>query len=78
MKPNEPGAGEWLLERAAKLAVADQAPEPIVLGRHLIDMGLQPGPRFKELLNACYEAQMDGKFGDLEGGKAFLEGLLKK
>jgi tRNA nucleotidyltransferase (CCA-adding enzyme) len=78
MKPNEPGAGEWLLERAAKLAVADQAPEPMVLGRHLIAMGLQPGPRFKELLNACYEAQMDGKFGDLEGGKVFLEGLLRK
>ena len=78
LKPDEPGAGEWLMQRAAKLAVADQVPEPIVLGRHLIAMGMQPGPRFKELLNACYEAQLDGKFTDLAGGEEFLRGLVGK
>jgi tRNA nucleotidyltransferase (CCA-adding enzyme) len=76
--PNDKGAGEWLLERAATLAVADQAAAPIVLGRHLIAAGLQPGPQFKELLNACYEAQMDGKFSDLAGGEEFLRGLVAK
>jgi tRNA nucleotidyltransferase (CCA-adding enzyme) len=76
--PDEPGAGQWLLERAAKLAVADQVPAPIILGRHLIAAGLAPGPQFKDILNACYEAQMDGKFADLAGGEAFLRGLIKK
>ncbi|MGA2052734.1 MAG: polynucleotide adenylyltransferase [Opitutales bacterium] len=77
LTPEEPGAGQWLLERAATLAVADQAPEPIVLGRHLIAAGLQPGPQFKQLLNACYEAQLDGKFSDLAGGEEYLRGMIK-
>jgi tRNA nucleotidyltransferase (CCA-adding enzyme) len=78
LAPTDQGAGQWLLERAATLAVADQAPEPIVLGRHLIAAGLQPGPQFKQLLNACYEAQLDGKFSDLVGGEAFLRGMVNK
>jgi tRNA nucleotidyltransferase (CCA-adding enzyme) len=77
LTPNEPGAGNWLLERAAKLAVADQAPAPLVMGRHLLELGLAPGPKFKELLAACYEAQLDGKFLDLAGGVEFLRGLVK-
>jgi len=64
-------AGEWLLEAAQQLAIADSAPEPIVKGRHLIDeLGLDPGPHFGPILNACYEAQLDGDFEDLDGGLA--------
>lgn len=61
-------AGDWLLERARELELAERAPRPIVLGRHLIELGLEPGPHFKELLEACFEAQLDGRFSDLEGG----------
>ncbi len=78
LTPDEPGGGQWLLERAEQLAVASNVPAPIVLGRHLIAAGLTPGPRFKEILNACFEAQLDGKFTDLAGGEAFLAELLQK
>jgi tRNA nucleotidyltransferase (CCA-adding enzyme) len=78
LTPEEPGAGQWLIERAEKLAVADSVPTPLVQGRHLIAAGLSPGPRFKELLNACFEAQLDGRFTDLAGGQAFLTELLAK
>ncbi len=61
-------AGAWLLEQAAELTLADQAPKPIVMGRHLLALGLTPGRHFKELLGACFEAQLDGAFEDLEGG----------
>ena len=61
-------AGEWLLERARELDIAAEAPRPIVLGRHLIELGLEPGPHFKELLESCFEAQLDGRFSDIEGG----------
>jgi len=61
-------AGAWLLARARELAVVDAAPRPIVMGRHLIELGLEPGRHFKELLEECFEAQLEGKFRDLAGG----------
>jgi tRNA nucleotidyltransferase (CCA-adding enzyme) len=46
------------------------------MGRHLIDRGREPGPHFGPLLEACFEAQLEGEFQDLEGGLAFLDRLL--
>jgi len=69
-------AGRWLLERAEAVAAADAAPRPLVLGRHLIELGREPGPGFKPLLDRCYEAQLDGAFCDLAGGLDFLRRLL--
>lgn len=69
-------AGAWLLARARALAVADAAPKPLVLGRHLVDEGLEPGPHFGEILEHCYEAQLEGTFSDLDGGLAFLKTIL--
>lgn len=74
-RPPLPGdfpAGEWLLQQAANLELTSSAPQPLVLGRHLIELGLTPGLTFKPLLDACFEAQLDGVFSDLEGGLAFL------
>ncbi len=69
-------AGKWLLERAQELAVKDSAPKPIVLGRHLIALGLKPGPHFKPILDACYEAQLDGRITNLQEGIAFAKSLI--
>lgn len=69
-------AGDWLLRRAEALAVAAAKPRPIVMGRHLIELGLAPGPHFKPLLDACFEAQLDGRFRDLEGGLELARRLL--
>ncbi|MFT7648542.1 MAG: tRNA nucleotidyltransferase (CCA-adding enzyme) [Candidatus Poriferisodalaceae bacterium] len=70
-------AGDWLAQRAAQLAVADSKPGPLVLGRHLIDdLGLEPGPDFRRILDACFEAQLDGQFTDLEGGIAVARSQL--
>jgi tRNA nucleotidyltransferase (CCA-adding enzyme) len=46
--------------------------QPIVMGRHLIDRGLKPGPHFKELLSRAFEAQLDGKFNNPTDGIRFL------
>jgi len=35
-------------------------PPPLVTGRDLIELGLQPGPRFKELLTAVQNHQLEG------------------
>ncbi len=70
-------AGQWLLDQAEALAVAANQPKPIVMGRHLIALGLEPGRHFKDLLEACFEAQLDGTFNDLDGGLALARGLLE-
>jgi tRNA nucleotidyltransferase (CCA-adding enzyme) len=64
-------AGAWLLERARRLEVEDQAPIPLVMGRHLLELGVHPGPDMGWLLDDCYEAQLDGIFSSLGDGLAF-------
>jgi tRNA nucleotidyltransferase (CCA-adding enzyme) len=59
---------DWFLERARALGVEHAAPEPIVKGRHLIDLGVQPGPRMGDLLRQIYERQLDGGFRTLDDG----------
>jgi tRNA nucleotidyltransferase (CCA-adding enzyme) len=43
----------------------DGAPAPILLGRHLLEMGMEPGPRVGELTKAVYEMQLDGRILNL-------------
>ena len=71
-------AGEWLLARAEEMQVRDSAPKPLVLGRHLIELGLAPGPGFKPIIDECFEAQLDGVFENLSGGIDFLQTILKR
>ena len=71
-------AGDWLLGRAASLSVQRSAPTPIVMGRHLIGLGLKPGPAFKPILDACYEAQLDGKIMSVEEGIKMAGNLLRR
>lgn len=70
-KPFE--AGDWLRDRARALDVERTAPDPLLKGRHLLALGLSPGPHFKELLDACYEAQLEGDVATLEDAIAFAE-----
>ena len=58
---------EWLAAAAERLRIADSAPKPILLGRHLIALGHKPSAKFGEWLHACFEAQLDGAFHDLPG-----------
>ena len=69
---------EALREKAHALAVGDAAPRPLILGRHLLELGLRPGPHFKVILHACSEAQLEGAFGDEAGGRAWLGEYLRK
>jgi tRNA nucleotidyltransferase (CCA-adding enzyme) len=59
-------AMDWFLERARTLGVEHRPPGPILLGRHLLALGLTPGPRVGEILKAVYEQQLDGKITDLD------------
>jgi tRNA nucleotidyltransferase (CCA-adding enzyme) len=59
---------DWFLERARALGVEHAPPAPIVMGRHLLDLGLSPGPDVGKLLRRIYEAQLDGDITTLDQG----------
>ncbi len=64
---------EWLAAETKRLEIADAAPKPIVQGRDLIALGYKPCADFGVWLKACFEAQLDGSFSDVEGGREFLK-----
>ena len=53
-------AMDWFITRARALGVEHRPPAPLLMGRHLLAMGLSPGPRVGEILKAVYEQQLDG------------------
>jgi len=59
-------AMDWFLDRARALGVDRRPPAPILLGRHLLDLGIEPGPKMGEILKAVYEQQLDGQVTTLE------------
>jgi tRNA nucleotidyltransferase (CCA-adding enzyme) len=62
--------------KARALALQEAAPQPLMHGRHLLSLGRQPGPDFKLMLDAAFEAQLDGQFQDEVGGIAWLRHYL--
>jgi tRNA nucleotidyltransferase (CCA-adding enzyme) len=59
-------AQEWFIQRARELQVEQRAPEPLLLGRHLLSLGVQPGPQMGEITRAVYEMQLDGRVRTVE------------
>ena len=41
-------------------------PEPLITGQDLIGLGYEPGPRFKEILSAVEDAQLEGRLQSRE------------
>jgi tRNA nucleotidyltransferase (CCA-adding enzyme) len=58
------------VERARALGVEHHAPAPIVKGRHLLELGVEPGPRMGQILRRVYEQQLDGQVQTLDDGLA--------
>jgi tRNA nucleotidyltransferase (CCA-adding enzyme) len=68
-----PGAGgfdcsamDWFIARARALGVDHAPPPPLLLGRHLLELGLTPGPHVGEVLKRVYERQLDGEVTTVE------------
>lgn len=53
-------AMDWFVERARALGVEHEPPKPFVLGRHLLELGMKPGPAVGQVLKDVYERQLDG------------------
>ncbi|HRH47018.1 MAG TPA: hypothetical protein PKY82_35555, partial [Pyrinomonadaceae bacterium] len=70
-------AQEWFIEKVRELKVETKAPEQILLGRHLIELGLTPSKFFGDITKAVYELQLDGKVTNLEEALAEAKKIIK-
>ena len=70
-------AMDWFIDRARSLGVEHKPPQPILLGRHLIELGVEPGPRMGEILRAVYELQLDSAVTTLDEARAQARELIQ-
>jgi tRNA nucleotidyltransferase (CCA-adding enzyme) len=68
-------AGERLAARIEEIGAEAAVAQDVVLGRHLIARGMQPGPEFGPILERCREVQDETGWSDPE---AILERVLGK
>ncbi|HYE72317.1 MAG TPA: HD domain-containing protein, partial [Blastocatellia bacterium] len=74
----KPDAEEWFLKKVRELNVVEKPPAPILLGRHVLNLGLQPGPRVGQLTKAVYELQLDGTVTTLDEAIAAANRILSE
>jgi tRNA nucleotidyltransferase (CCA-adding enzyme) len=71
-------AMDWFIERARALGVEHRPPAPILMGRHLLELGVAPGPQMGEILRAVYEKQLDGEVTNVDEGIAHARAILDR
>jgi tRNA nucleotidyltransferase (CCA-adding enzyme) len=70
-------AQEWFIKRARELDVEEKAPEPILMGRHLIELGMTPSRHFGAILARVYEMQLDGNVVSLEAALGVAKQIIE-
>ena len=70
-------AQEWFIERMRELNVEHKPQPAILMGRHLIELGLKPSKLFGEITKAVYELQLDGQVTTVEEAIAEAVELLR-
>ena len=63
---------EFLQAKAEEFAKEPLIPPPLVSGKDLIKLGLRPGPRFKDILDAVQTEQLEGRILDREAAMDYL------
>jgi len=69
---------KWYLEQKEEYNINKETIQPIIMGRDLLKLGIEPGVRMGEYLNQLYEWQLDGQFGTKEEGLKLFEKIKKK
>jgi hypothetical protein len=72
-KPKDGSAHDWFDATVASLDLRQGPPAAILMGRHLLEMGVQPGPRMGAILKAVYEQQMDGSVTTLDEARSLAD-----
>lgn len=61
----------WLAEQARAAGVWEKPLEPLLKGRHLLELGLRSGPQLGPLLDQAYELQLEGRLTTLDAARAW-------
>lgn len=70
-------AGEEIKKRAIELNILTEKMPPLLGGRDILGLGIKPSPKFSEILDTAYEAQMRGNFKNHNDALLWLNGYLK-
>jgi poly(A) polymerase len=65
-------AYEYTQEQLRSLPPEAIRPTPLITGRDLIAAGYEPGPRFKEVLTAVEDAQLEGRLASREDAMEYV------
>lgn len=60
---------DWFFEKISNLEIKPKGPDKILLGRHLLEMGMKPGKVMGQVLEAVFEKQLDGMVTNLNEAK---------
>jgi poly(A) polymerase len=63
---------EFLQQKRAEIPPANMRPAPLVTGDDLIAEGHAPGPRFREILTAVEDAQLEGRLASRDVALEFV------
>jgi poly(A) polymerase len=64
---------EFLQRKQAEIPPAKMRPMPLVTGDDLIAAGHRPGPRFREILDAVEDAQLEGRLSSRDAALEFVQ-----
>ena len=64
---------DFVLAKREEFANEPLIPEPLIKGRDLMELGLSPGPKFKEILTAVQNEQLEGRLKDSEAAIAWVK-----
>jgi len=63
---------EFVRQKMAEIPSEKRKPSPLVTGDDLIAAGHVPGPRFREILNAVEDAQLEGRLSSRDAALEFV------
>lgn len=74
--PLDPTPPDWVMNlqsKAESLEVDSRPPEPLIQGKDLIQLGIQPGPEMGSILKKAFEAQIEGIISNKEEALSWLQ-----
>ena len=61
---------------ASELELIEEAPQPYLMGKMLMDMGVKPGKQMGEIIKQSFELQLDGEIKNVEEAIAWAKSCL--
>jgi len=71
-------AGNWLLNKFKELNVSGETIQPLIMGRDLKKMGVEPGPSMGKILKKLYQLQLDDEFRTKKQGLEIAKKIIKE